>query len=871
VTLSFGVVACALLASSPPTWAHLAAPHLQSPVNNQSLQALPTFTWGGVRRADHYQFELAADRKFTSAVSGLAQGPISVEDTAITDDKTIPDGIYYWRVRAVSAADTLGSWSPIRTLIKRWTTAPDLTGPLNGASVSWPGNPLVLRWSPVPHATHYDIWIATDPALSSLVLGSVGNPTTTQGTVFAFPATLAPGQYYWAITPVDAENNRGPRSQVQSFTWTWPSTTTTNEVNSAGDATTVDEPQLSWAAIPGASSYQVEVNSSPQFPTGSKLCCSDTVIGTSLNPRQNLPNASTLYWRVRAIDPLGDGGSWNDGPSFSQSFDTVSPANPSSVPGLRVLNTDGSSLAGPDPSTSAPIVTWDPVPGASSYDVQVIPYTPGGPGGVACNAANALTENTTNTYWTPYARGGGNLKQPNWPHSEDGITIAPGAYCFAVAARRDDGSTDSSYTYLGGTESAAFTFTAPAAGTGPLSSTPTTAYVLPGTSDATPTVHQAPLFTWNPVDGANGYYVIVARDQYFTDIVDVGFSDVTAYSPRRPFPDEQSAYWWAVVPSADALGSVFKQVTSGLTDDNPQSFDKSSIPPTPVSPVGGANASTDPTFEWTSAVGARNYTIQIAGDQSFTNPIAQVTTDATSFTAEQTLPADKTLFWRVRANDSANDGLNWSATASFTHRLPIPAPVQSNPTGGEAIPDFAWSPVDGAVSYSMHVDQADGTTRDFTVDSPNLSPTLWWGTGIWRFEVRANYPNGVSGGYFSPEEQYVRVENPPTGVRATKAGRRIIISWNPDPNAKQYRVALSSTQGFGTTITTDSTDNTSWVPQIDAPTAKVTLYWRVAAIDQGGNVGAYATGVFHAPRPRKHQTCARSKHRRCLPKITKLG
>jgi hypothetical protein len=169
----------------------------------------------------------------------------------------------------------------------------------------------------------------------------------------------------------------------------------------------------------------------------------------------------------------------------------------------------------------------------------------------------------------------------------------------------------------------------------------------------------------------------------------------------------------------------------------------------------------------------------------------------------------------------------------------------------------------------MHVDQADGTTRDFVVDSPTLTPTLWWGTGIWRFEVRANFPNGVSGSYFQPEEQYIRVENPPTGVRATKVGTRIIISWNPDPNAKQYSVALSNTEGFSSTIAADATDDTVWVPQVTSATASATLYWRVAAIDQGTNVGAFASGVFNVRHHKKKHSCKRSKHHNCAEKKKK--
>jgi hypothetical protein len=867
---TFVIGTLVLLACASTAAASLRAPHLQAPGNRASVQALPAFTWGGVRGAARYQFEFSADRKFTSAVNGFAQGAITINGTAITNDKAIPNGTYYWRARGVTAKDRLGRWSPIRVLNKQWTTAAALAGPVGGATVTWPSSPLVLHWNPVPYATQYDVWIANDPAMSSLVLGSASSPQTTQGTVFAFPTTLAPGRYYWAITPVDAEGFRGPRSPVSSFTWTWPSATTANEMDLSSDLGVVN-PQFSWSPVPGAASYQVQINTSPSFPPGSQFCCTTQPTGTSLTPTQFLPNATTLYWRMRAIDIRGDAGQWNDGQAFTETFDQLSPTVPNVV--LRDIN--GNALA-PGTATQTPIVTWSPVPGASSYEVQVTPYQPAG-----CDwtLTPRYDVNTATTAWTPFAKGQ-HVGPTAWPAPEGGAGPVPGVdYCLRVLARRDDGAPGgggqviSDWTQLGGTNADGFGFMAPSP-LGTAEPTPASAYVLPAAGGINPTVTTTPLFTWNPVPGAAGYYVVVARDQCFTDVVDTGFTDVNAYAPRignqSPYEDETNSYYWAVIPAGTADGhGVFTdpECTSG-SEDNPQAFTKSSVPPAPLSPVNGAGAPTDPTFQWTSAQGARNYTLEIASDPSFSNPLAQVSTDATSYTADDTLPADTTLYWRVRANDVSGQGLNWSSTAAFTHPLPVPTPLTSNATGGETIPAFGWTPVTGATSYTMHVDQADGTIRDFTVDSPTLSPTLWWGTGIWRWEIRANFPGGVSSAYFSPEQQYVRVESPPTGVRATKSGLRIIIRWNPDPNGKRYRVQLSTTEGFDHTVGSDSTDDTVWVPQINPGQARDTLYWRLATIDQGGNVGAFASGVFKAPRrAKKPAACKRTKkHPRCTKK-----
>jgi hypothetical protein len=848
----------------------LRAPGLQSPGNGATVASLPAFTWGGVGGAATYQFEFSANRAFTSGVPGFGNGPTTTQSTAITTDKAIPNGTYYWRVRGVSATDRVGRWSSTRTINKQWNQAPSLISPLGGG-VTWPSSPLVLKWNPVAHATQYYVRIATDPALSNLIVGSVSNPVKTQGPVFSYLGVLPPGRYYWAITPVDAEGNQGTRSGVGSFTWSWPSDTSTNVTNQSTDSSVFD-PQFSWAPIPGAVGYQVQVNSSPAFPAGSQWCCTDNVLGTSLSPTQFLPNETTLYWRVRGLDSNGDAGDWNYGSPFTETFDQLNPT----IQNLTLRSPQGNALA-PGTSTQSPLVTWSPVPGASSYEVQITPYT------IGCDwTSTELDEYTATTAWTPQL-GGRHIGPSTWPGPEGGWAPGPGNYCFRVLARRDDqadgGSTIiSDWTELGGFNGDAFAAVAPpSGGTLGLNQTPASAYISPSSAGVTPTVTSTPYFTWQPVTGAGGYYVVVARDACFTDVIDEGFTDTTAWAPRiankAPYADETSSYYYAVVPAnkADGTGVLTDPECSSGSEDSPQAFTKASVPPNPVSPGNGSTVSTEATFHWTSAQGARNYQLQVAGDPSFGSPLIQVTTDSSSYTTETTLPANKTLFWRVRANDATGQGLNWSATWSFTHTLPVPSPSAGNPGLGESIPDFGWSAVNGAVSYDVHVDQADGSTKDWSTYAPDIAPVEWWGTGIWRWQVRANFPGGVSGAYFSPESQYVRLETPPSGAYGTKSGNRIVINWNPDPNAKQYQVQLSATDGFASPIASDTTDNTAWAPQITALAAKSRLYWRVASVDQGSNVGTYATGVFGGAHKVHHKKHKKKHKKKCRHGRTKSG
>ena len=90
------------------------------------------------------------------------------------------------------------------------------------------------------------------------------------------------------------------------------------------------DPQFSWDAVPGATKYEVEVNSSVDFAPGSKVCCAQLTTSTSLAPNVVFRD-NTYYWRVRALDAAGNAGVWNRGPDFVKTFDKVPPVTAPSI------------------------------------------------------------------------------------------------------------------------------------------------------------------------------------------------------------------------------------------------------------------------------------------------------------------------------------------------------------------------------------------------------------------------------------------------------------------------------------------------------------------------------------------------------------
>jgi hypothetical protein len=852
-----------------PAPRRLAAPRLQAPAANQAVQAMPTFTWAKLRGAVRYEFQLAADAGFRSIVD---RGSFQTRNTAATVERTFANSTYHWRVRGIDKANRAGRWTSSRAVRKQWSTQPELISPSPDTTVEYPRSALLLRWTEVPRAHKYLVTIATDPALASPVMRQT---IETSANVFALPGALPPGRYYWAVTPTDAQGHKGAQSAVWSFDWSWTSRTPTRLGDLDPDPRVMD-PQFAWDAVAGAARYEVEINASRDFAAGARVCCDDTITGTEFSPRQALPN-NEFFWRVRAFDVDGNAGQWNEGPRFRKEFNPVAPT----IPGLRLFSNETTTdplqdLMADPPATSIPLVRWDPVPGASSYQVVVAPWTYGVCNWTTADSTRLWNNMTATTGWTPLSydwtgRVPGGVSYPRATADRNKRLRDGESYCVRVLARADrdgkNGEIVSGWTQLGGAGRPAFTYREAPATTVPSGPLFTTRdhYLAPQSGAVE---GRMPVFRWRRVEGARSYYVVVARDSGFTHVVDVAITNVPAYAPRdrvqpTTYSEENddgagdpSRYYWAVLPSPVPNGDL---VGTEPRDHAPQGFQKRTAQSELLAPGSGPVTNAGPTFRWTRQEGARKYRLQVSRDPSFGQTLEDVTTSATSYTSAATLPADTRLYWRVRGNDEELRGLSWSRTGEFERRLPVPQLEHDTPTAGTRIPSLAWAPVPGAVGYELSVDQADGTRKSFKLRSTAFTPVGWYGTGVWNWRVRAQFPSGRSQtvwGGNSSSRPFTRLIATPGGLRRVNSGGRATFSWQPTLMAKRYRVEVSDSDSFARAIDRVTTDNTSYAPRLDKPayTSGKPVYWRVATIDEGGNVGGFATGVFHAGRTMQVRT-----------------
>ena len=772
-------------------------------------------------------------------------------------------------MRATNAAGETSAWTQPRSFRKQWNLQPALQAPGSGASLSFPANPVVLNWSAIAGRgalprlgrKRPDPWL---PRPQVRQPGRPERPAQHRSQLRRHHRGAGAGLVLLERRcPSTPRATAASSTPVAAFNWLWPSTTATH-LQDLNPATEAYDPSFSWDPVPGAARYEVEINSSSDFAPGSKVCCNGTSIATSLSP-VTLFKDNVYYWRVRALDPDGNAGVWNLGPSFTKTFDKVAPAGPvvgTSIKNLHMRDnlvdpgTDEDVAAGYQ--THVPVVTWDPVPGASSYEIQAAGWD-----GSACLWALSppYVKKTSVPSWTPLSSTSNNPVIWQGTLAEDFPTPGPGDYCFRVRARSDraPGSEEvwGDYTYLqnGSTDSAspvgpAFTWTDYPDPTDPTASAGCNSGYLCSPDYRTPltgtTNLRTPYFTWKAVAGANSYYVVVAKDQNFSNVVDEGFTNVPAYSPRNSlkpttYTDETTSFYWAVLPADADDGSDALPLDSLLS--NPANFQKQSTPPTLLSPNSVQVFFDQPTFRWTPTLGARRYRIQVAADPTFGNPLDDVVTDATSYSSNTTYPADTVLYWRVRADDENLNGLTWSATGTFQKKLAAPVPSGSNPTSGEMLPVWAWSSIQGASSYDLSVDSPDGTHRDFdNFRTPATSFLKMTGTGVFHWRVRANFPKQTSGevpGPYSATQSFTRTIGEPVNAKTDSARDHVLLSWDPRLGAKEYKVQIASTADFSRIVESVTTDNTSYAPLMTQSgyVRGGVLYWRVAATDEDRNQG----------------------------------
>lgn len=619
---------------------------------------------------------------------------------------------------------------------------------------------------------------------------------------------------------------------------------------SSGDTVT-GNPVFAWTAVSGAAKYRIEISASATFsPT---VVAEDTET-LRYTPISELP-LGQLYWRVAAKDAANTLGTYASDVFTKEWGVSPNPLTPS----------DGATLTFP---TDALLFTWEALPGAQSYELQIDDASDfvGATSYATKNLAYVVTEPRTvgqEFFWR--VRG-----------------VSGGLYSDWSPART-------------------FTSEWPTAPT----------LVHPADGASTTDVY----FDWDPVPGAKTYQLQVSPNGDWANNKTI---DVTVKSTRYapPTTTNNGNYFWRV-RAMDAASTqnygpwsevrVFEREWPGR--------------PTLLAPADGDTIVPVPTFSWTPVDHASWYRLQLSTDVNFGSGLFGCITNRTTYTPYGLYndgatgvglvqpggcgtinpTPGTTYYWRVQALDApvVNPGVDiyeppaqgtdgviglWSATRSFQHDPPAalppdPAypgyidaddyltPARCLPgvcTAYEAdTPVLTWNAVPGAAYYTVYVALDPNFTnvyRVYTTTFTRLAPRNSWrdnqANQAYYWFVRPNVaddPTNPTGkfdetvfplaGVFQKRSEGIHRSAPLEGAHLANdftfewddyLDTNQALSSPVDQEAKQYQIEVSTAADFTASTDEKVVDQPFFTPY-DRTYPEGPIYWRVQAIDGSNN------------------------------------
>jgi len=400
--------------------------------------------------------------------------------------------------------------------------------------------------------------------------------------------------------------------------------------------------RLSWMRNEHAWSYEFEVSPKSDF---SEITYRRSSLLDTTSRAYYLKLNTTYYWRVRCENG-GGSGEW----SAVRSFSTV--AGKPIAPMLLSPENDAMGL------TTDVSLTWLPVDGAESYHL-VVEYK-------QLNMYVTLTEELQLMDSTFSVSGLTNGERYYWRvRAQNGMGVSPWSerWSFVTVPKLD-------------------------------------APTLLSPENASEEVELAPTLDWSTASGVESYFVQVALDDAFTQLV---WENTEVLTPPLGSIRLQplTTHYWRVKALAGGAASPWSNVWS---------FSTRAACETPAldAPTDGATEVPIPVlFEWNSVNGAEQYELQLSEGDQFTTLII----NDTAITEHRLLVGDledlTEYFWRVRALGVAGAS-RWSAPWSFTTALRVPEiPALLHPEdGAENLPlicSFSWDEAGRSETYRLQV------------------------------------------------------------------------------------------------------------------------------------------------------------------------
>jgi len=645
----------------------LALPQITYPADsvNQAIEDI-VLDWTPVPGAKTYDVQVALDDDFNN----IALNVKNIQGSRYSPPVTLNSDQFWWRVRAVDLAGQPTPWTEsLYGFLRQWPDKPVAvypTGSVGSPSVIATDKPY-FQWTPVQHATSYELYTADDPAMTLGV-----DRCKVVGTTYAprhdGDCAFRSGQVtYWEVRPIDApypvgDGLPGIFSTVQAFSWTDPGITGTwdaanqaTNLKVAVDGNGIADPAkgctdtlcdgvpttpvFSWDPVPGARSYRVYVAQDVNFTTSelpSVPATNNTMLaierGDNISALPESQAGSAYYWYVQPCKgPEGT-------PPCAQSPVSQNPPLPGAK-SFRKASPAINGLTSSDPSLDEITFSW-----GDYFDINQATVWRGQPANQSAKNYRIQVDNEP-SFATPI-----DTKVVDQTTYTAYDKLYPdGTYWWRVQA------VDAANNGLTWSPVQTFTKSTPPV----VPSSPVGGAMVSGTT---------PL-RWAAQPFAASYTVEVYKNNDLTfstaNRVFAATVKTAAVAPSTPIPAASAPYVWRV-RRTDTDGNAGPWSA-------PATFYSTGVAPNLLQPKAGIWVkSTAGLFEWTEVPNAASYRVNVYGTKAST-----VSTVATAW-APSALGTGK-YTWNVTAIDAGGNALATSATRAF--KVDASLPVLTSLTG----------------------------------------------------------------------------------------------------------------------------------------------------------------------------------------------
>ncbi|MEI8351849.1 MAG: hypothetical protein WCG36_06005, partial [bacterium] len=338
VTARNGAGASAMSASDPGfPGVSFAAPPMGVSASDGTFTNLIRVTWQTLPRQDATYEVWRAEIPDPAAAQMLAGSLGTTQYDDLTATSLTP--VYYYWVRTVKAGSS-SALASVDTGFLRLLPP----GGLTATAGAFPDR-VRLVWSPSPGATSYEVWASRDnnPANRSRLAEVSG---TSYDDVSAYPGWP---MSYW-VTAKNSLGASGLGTPTSGFTGLAAPASVW-----VGSGVSTDAVIVSWAAVSGASSYEVWRNTSNDL---AGAACATTPSVTRVLDTQAVPGVTYYYW-IRALCSIATGPFSTAGSgTLATSVPFALPVPPDTVTASDGLYADHIAISWPPSSNAASYEIW---------------------------------------------------------------------------------------------------------------------------------------------------------------------------------------------------------------------------------------------------------------------------------------------------------------------------------------------------------------------------------------------------------------------------------------------------------------------------------------------------------------------------------